>query len=146
MSEVSRVSRALAVARDVEVVAGVVEADEAVAVEAQGDGVAPGDQLTLGVRAEHVSLQHGETANDNVIDASVSHVEYLGDVAIVYASMPGVAGMLAEMLAVKLPAEDGVRRAGDAMRLHLPPQRCLLFDAAGQALARTFAAPAQPFM
>ena len=111
-------------------------------VEAQGDGVAPGDQLTLGVRAEHVSLQHGETANDNVIDASVSHVEYLGDVAIVYASMPGVAGMLA----VKLPAEDGVRRAGDAMRLHLPPQRCLLFDAAGQALARTFAAPAQPFM
>ena len=115
-------------------------------VEAQGNGVAPGDQLTLGVRAEHVSLQHGETANDNVIDASVSHVEYLGDVAIVYASMPGVAGMLAEMLAVKLPAEDGVRRAGDAMRLHLPPQRCLLFDAAGQALARTFAAPAQPFM
>ena len=111
-------------------------------VEAQGNGVAPGDQLTLGVRAEHVSLQHGETANDNVIDASVSHVEYLGDVAIVYASMPGVAGMLA----VKLPAEDGVRRAGDAMRLHLPPQRCLLFDAAGQALARTFAAPAQPFM
>ena len=115
-------------------------------VDAHGDGVAPGDQLTLGVRAEHVSLQHGETANDNVIDASVSHVEYLGDVAIVYASMPGVAGMLAEMLAVKLPAEDGVRRAGDAMRLHLPPQRCLLFDAAGQALARTFAAPAQPFM
>ena len=115
-------------------------------VEAQGNGVAPGEQLTLGVRAEHVSLQHGETANDNVIDASVSHVEYLGDVAIVYANMPGVAGMLAEMLAVKLPAEDGVRRAGDAMRLHLPPQRCLLFDAAGQALARTFAAPAQPFM
>ena len=113
-----------------------------IAVEAQGDGVAPGDQLTLGVRAEHVSLQHGETANDNVIDASVSHVEYLGDVAIVYAGMPGAT----EMLAVKLPAEDGVRRAGDAMRLHLPPQRCLLFDAAGQALARTFAAPAQPFM
>jgi len=111
-------------------------------VEAHGDGVTPGEQLTLGVRAEHVSLRHGETANDNVIDASVSHVEYLGDVAIVYASMPGVN----DMLAVKLPAEDGVRRAGDAMRLHLPPQRCLLFDAAGQALARTFAAPAQPFM
>mgnify|MGYP007127214149 CR=1 FL=1 len=67
---------------------------------------------------------------------------YLGDVAIVYASMPGVAGTLNEMLAVKLPAEDGLRRAGDAMRLHLPPQRCLLFDAAGQALPRTFAAPA----
>jgi len=115
-------------------------------VEAHGDAVAPGEQLTLGVRAEHVSLQHRETENNNVIDASVSHVEYLGDVAIVYASMPGVAGMLAEMLAVKLPAEEGMRRAGDAMRLHLPPQRCLLFDAAGQALARTFAAPAQPFM
>ncbi|MDN2698259.1 sn-glycerol-3-phosphate ABC transporter ATP-binding protein UgpC [Janthinobacterium sp. SUN073] len=115
-------------------------------VEVHGDGVTPGDPLTLGVRAEHVSLQDKETVNNNVIDASVSHVEYLGDVAIVYASMPGVAGMLAEMLAVKLPAEDGLRQAGDAMRLHLPAQRCLLFDAKGQALARTFAAPAQQFM
>ncbi|MCC7641532.1 MULTISPECIES: ABC transporter ATP-binding protein [unclassified Janthinobacterium] len=111
-------------------------------VEAQGDGVAPGDQLTLGVRAEHVSLRHANDAGDNVVDAAVSHVEYLGDVAVVYASMPGVN----EMLAVKLPAEEGLRHAGDAMRLHLPPQRCLLFDAKGQALARTFAAPAQPFM
>ncbi|WP_215405081.1 sn-glycerol-3-phosphate ABC transporter ATP-binding protein UgpC [Janthinobacterium sp. JC611] len=111
-------------------------------VEAQGESVAPGDPLTLGVRAEHVCLQDRETAHDNVIEASVSHVEYLGDVAIVYAGMPGVT----EMLAVKLAAEDGLRQAGDAMRLHLPPQRCLLFDAKGQALARTFAAPAQPFM
>ena len=111
-------------------------------VEAQGQSVTPGDPLTLGVRAEHVVLQDGDAAGDNVIDAAVSHVEYLGDVAIVYASMPGVT----EMLAVKLAAEDGLRQAGDAMRLHLPPQRCLLFDAKGQALARTFAAPAQPFM
>ncbi|STQ93596.1 Maltose/maltodextrin import ATP-binding protein MalK [Janthinobacterium lividum] len=111
-------------------------------VNAHGDGVAPGDQLTLGVRAEHVILRHGGTPGSNVVDAAVSHVEYLGDVAIVYASMPGVN----EMLAVKLPAEEGLRHAGDAMRLHLPPQRCLLFDAKGQALARTFAAPAQPFM
>ena len=111
-------------------------------VEAQGDAVAPGNQLTLGVRAEHVSLQDGATTNNNVVDATVSHVEYLGDVAIVYASMRGVT----EMLAVKLPAEEGLRQAGDAMRLHLPPQRCLLFDAKGQALARTFGAPAQPFM
>ncbi|MED5598320.1 ABC transporter ATP-binding protein [Janthinobacterium sp. P210006] len=115
-------------------------------VAAQGDAVAPGGRLTLGVRAEHVSLQDGGAAGDNAVDVTVSHVEYLGDVAIVYASMPAVAGMPAEMLAVKLPAEDGLRQAGDAMRLHLPPQRCLLFDAAGQALARTFAAPAQPFM
>ncbi|MDZ5634362.1 MULTISPECIES: ABC transporter ATP-binding protein [unclassified Janthinobacterium] len=111
-------------------------------VEAQGQNVAPGDQLTLGVRAEHVSLRHANDAGDNVVDAAVSHVEYLGDVAIVYASMPAVA----EMLSVKLPAEEGLRQAGDAMRLHLPAQRCLLFDAKGQALARTFAAPAQPFM
>ncbi|MCX7292641.1 TOBE domain-containing protein, partial [Janthinobacterium sp.] len=115
-------------------------------VAAQGDAVAPGGRLTLGVRAEHVSLQDGGATGDNAVDVTVSHVEYLGDVAIVYASMPAVAGMPAEMLAVKLPAEDGLRQAGDAMRLHLPPQRCLLFDVAGQALARTFAAPAQPFM
>ena len=111
-------------------------------VDAQGAKVAPGDRLTLGVRAEHVSLHGGGTADNNVVEAAVSHVEYLGDVAIVYASMPGVA----EMLAVKLPAGDGLRQAGDALRLHLPPAHCLLFDAAGQALARTFGAPAQPFM
>ena len=111
-------------------------------VDAQGAKVAPGDRLTLGVRAEHVSLHGGGTADNNVVEAAVSHVEYLGDVAIVYASMPGVA----EMLAVKLPAGDGRRQAGDALRLHLPPAHCLLFDAAGQALARTFGAPAQPFM
>ena len=111
-------------------------------VDAQGGTVAPGDQLTLGVRAEHVGLQLGDNAGNNVVDAAVSHVEYLGDVAIVYASMPGVS----EMLAVKLPASDGLRQAGDALRLCLPPAHCLLFDAAGQALARTFGAPAQPFM
>jgi len=113
---------------------------------AQGGTVAPGDQLTLGVRAEHVSLHDGghagAKAGDNAVDAAVSHVEYLGDVAIVYAAMPGAT----DMLAVKLPAEHGLRQPGDAMRLHLPPQHCLLFDAAGQALARTSGAPAQPVM
>ena len=111
-------------------------------VEAQGDGVAPGDQLTLGVRAEHVSLRAHAHAGDNVADAAVSHVEYLGDVAIVYASMQGVN----EMLAVKLPAEAGLRQAGEALCLHLPRAQCLLFNAEGQALPRTFGAPAQPFM
>nr|WP_314627694.1 sn-glycerol-3-phosphate ABC transporter ATP-binding protein UgpC [uncultured Janthinobacterium sp.] len=115
-------------------------------VDAQGGTVAPGDPLTLGVRAEHVSLQDSGQGAGNVVDAAVSHVEYLGDVAIVYASMPGVAGTLAGMLAVKLPAGEGLRQPGDAMRLHLPAAHCLLFDAAGQALPRTFGAPAQPFM
>ena len=111
-------------------------------VEAHADTVAPGEQLTLGVRAEHVSLRTHAHAGDNVADAAVSHVEYLGDVAIVYASMPGVN----EMLAVKLPAEAGLRQAGEALCLHLPRAHCLLFNAEGQALPRTFGAPAQPFM
>ena len=111
-------------------------------VEAHADGVAPGEQLTLGVRAEHVSLRAHAHAGDNVADAAVSHVEYLGDVAIVYASMQGVN----EMLAVKLPAEAGLRQAGEALCLHLPRAHCLLFNAKGQALPRTFGAPAQPFM
>ncbi|MEG2033938.1 MAG: TOBE domain-containing protein, partial [Janthinobacterium sp.] len=115
-------------------------------VEAGGERVAPGDRLTLGVRAEHVGLHDGGNtggqAGDNVVDAAVSHVEYLGDVAIVYASMPGVA----EMLAVKLPAQEALRQPGAPMRLYLPPRHCLLFDVSGQALPRTVAAPAQPFM
>src|SRR5450830_119751 len=101
-------------------------------IVANGSAIANGDKLTLGVRAEHLGLRGAADTQDNLVDAQVSHVEYLGDVAIVYASMDGVS----EMLAVKQPAEGTLLQAGNAMRLYLPPQRCLLFDAKGKALAR----------
>ena len=100
-----------------------------VAVASSGGGPQRGDRVTLGVRAEHLSLAAPQQAN--AIDVGVGHVEYLGDVAIVYTTLAGVG----EMIAVKQTAETPPPRAGSRTRVHLPPSRCLLFDAAGQALA-----------
>jgi len=120
-----------AVAGDAHKVSARLPGGAVIDIAADGSAVTAGDSLTLGVRAEHLGL-HAADSQDNLADAQVSHVEYLGDVAIVYASMDGVP----EMLAVKQPAEGALLQAGDAMRLYLPPQRCLLFDAKGKALAR----------
>ena len=100
-------------------------------VAAQGGAVKAGDRLSLGVRAEHIEVQ--AAAGANLLDTNVSHVEYLGDVAIVYASLAGGTSVLA----VRHPAEGRLPRAGQALRLHFPAHHCLLFDAAGQALPRT---------
>jgi multiple sugar transport system ATP-binding protein len=101
-------------------------------------GPRPGDKVTLGVRAEHLVLvdDSGAAQDTNVantIAVGVGHVEYLGDLSIVYTTLDGVA----DMIAVKQTAEAGPPRAGSRARIHLPPGRCLLFDAQGHALPRT---------
>ncbi|MFA9217178.1 MAG: ABC transporter ATP-binding protein [Sphingomonadaceae bacterium] len=90
--------------------------------------LAPGDPVTVGIRAEHMSLQVEASADG--IAASVGHVEYLGDQTIVYASMTG----LPAMLAVRVAAEAATLHAGAPVKLFLPPARCLLFNSAGQAV------------
>jgi len=109
-------------------------------VEAQGGTVKAGDSLSLGVRAEHI--ESAAAAGANVLDTRVSHVEYLGDMAIVYAGVPGGTAVLA----VRQPAQDVLPQAGQDLRLHLPARHCLLFDAAGQALPRTPGALPRQFM
>ncbi|NVM76581.1 multiple sugar transport system ATP-binding protein [Duganella sp. SG902] len=92
-------------------------------------GAAPGEQVTLGVRAEHLFVaapQHEE----NVIQVAVGHVEYLGDQSIVYTTLAGLPGMIA----VKQGAEAASLHTGGQTRVHLPPSRCLLFNAEGHAL------------
>jgi multiple sugar transport system ATP-binding protein len=105
-----------------------------VAVDAAVDvasGPQPGDKVTLGVRAEHLAIAAPEQG-DNVIDVGVGHVEYLGDLSIVYATLAGVP----EMIAVKQTAEAPPLHAGNRARVYLPASRCLLFNAGGRALAR----------
>jgi multiple sugar transport system ATP-binding protein len=93
-------------------------------------GTSVGDQVTLGVRAEHLSIATAQ--QHNVIDVGIGHVEYLGDQSIAYATLVG----LPEMIAVKQPAEAAPLHAGGRARVHLPPARCLLFNSSGQALRR----------
>ncbi|MQA20205.1 ABC transporter ATP-binding protein [Rugamonas rivuli] len=95
-----------------------------------GAGAQRGDRVTLGVRAEHLSIAAPQQGN--AIDVGVGHVEYLGDQSIVYTTLAGVG----EMIAVKQAAEAPPLHAGSRTRVHLPPSRCLLFDAEGRALAR----------
>jgi multiple sugar transport system ATP-binding protein len=91
----------------------------------------PGDRVTLGVRAEHLSIATAQQ-EDNVIQVGVGHVEYLGDLSIVYTTLDG----LPEMIAVKQTAEAAPLHAGSHARVHLPPSRCLLFNSEGRALPR----------
>ena len=95
-----------------------------------GAGAQRGDRVTLGVRAEHLAIATPQQGN--AIDVGVGHVEYLGDQSIVYTTLDGAG----EMIAVKQAAEAPPLHAGSRTRVHLPPSRCLLFDAEGRALAR----------
>lgn len=97
---------------------------------AAAPGASVGDQVTLGVRAEHLSIATAQ--QQNVIDVGIGHVEYLGDLSIAYATLAG----LPEMIAVKQSAEAAPLHAGGRARVHLPPARCLLFNSSGQALRR----------
>jgi multiple sugar transport system ATP-binding protein len=94
-------------------------------------GPQAGDKVTIGIRAEHLSIaaaQHEE----NVIQVGVGHVEYLGDLSIVYTTLNG----LPEMIAVKQAAEAAPLHAGSHASVYLPPSRCLLFNSEGRALPR----------
>ena len=112
------------------------------AVAADGGAVTAGDSLSLGVRAEHIATVAAGSSGASLVEAAVSHVEYLGDMAIVHAAVPGVA----QTLAVRQAVEGGLPQAGQALRLHFPAQHCLLFDAQGKALPRTPGAPPGQFM
>ena len=132
----------VAVASDAATVTVRLPGGAVLAVAADGGAVAAGDNLTVGVRAEHIATATAGSSGANLVEAAVSHVEYLGDMAIVHASIPGVA----QTLVVRQAVEGGLPQAGQALRLHFPAQHCLLFDAQGQALPRTPGAPPGQFM
>ncbi len=91
----------------------------------------PGDQVTLGIRPEHIT----RVPFANRLVATVSFVESLGSATYTYCSFPGMQDDLTCQLA-------GVVRvsAGDRVELGVEPERCYLFDAAGRAFARALPA------
>jgi len=98
-----------------------------------GENAARGERVTLGVRAEHLQ-QLAPDAGDaaNRVEATVTHIEYLGDQTIAYLALPGVPGMVA----VKLAGSGAPPSPGAPAAVHLPPGHCLLFGADGKAFAR----------
>ncbi|WP_339930056.1 sn-glycerol-3-phosphate ABC transporter ATP-binding protein UgpC [uncultured Brevundimonas sp.] len=86
-----------------------------------------GDQVTLGVRPEHLRLD-GSGAS---ITADATFVETLGNATFAYLTYAG----LAETLTVQLSGE--VRpRSGDRLTLHIAADQAHLFSADGNAFPR----------
>jgi multiple sugar transport system ATP-binding protein len=98
-------------------------------VAANVSALQAGDQVTLGIRAEHMSLSPADVS-ENSIAATVGHIEYLGDQTIVYAAVDG----MADMIAARVSSEAAQLQTGARASIHLPAARCLLFNSAGQAL------------
>ncbi|HTD02435.1 sn-glycerol-3-phosphate ABC transporter ATP-binding protein UgpC [Undibacterium sp.] len=101
-----------------------------------GQGLAVGGQISLGIRAEHIRIAPAASADLAGVVASVELVEHLGDSLIVYARLTGEPNLLA----VKLGTEAAAPKAGDTVKICLPPQRCHVFDADGKACRKTPAA------
>lgn len=104
-------------------------------VAVDGQSLAIAAQVTLGCRAEHLTLTSENSDNNdaaNRLKLKVNFVEYLGDAAIVYANLeyePSV-------VAIKLPMELAGIKAGASIQVQLPAGRCHLFDAKGKACPR----------
>jgi multiple sugar transport system ATP-binding protein len=94
-------------------------------------GAQPGDKVTLGVRPEHFELDRA----DNLIDTTITFVECLGGETYAYCGYPGVE----DALTCNFDGRTRVK-AGDSLKLSLPPEACYVFSAAGQAFKRLGAA------
>ena len=93
-----------------------------------------GEQVTLGIRAEHMLPA---ACGANTMSLAVGHVEYLGDQSIAYASLRDRPGLLA----FRQASESAPLAAGSRVDVHLPAQRCHLFDAAGNAFLHSLTIP-----
>jgi len=105
---------------------------ELVRTGADPGGSRPGDPVTLGVRPEHLRADQA----DNALSVTIRFVELLGHTTFAY-------GVLAEgeqEVTCEL-AGDTALKAGDALRLGVPPAAAHLFDADGRAFPRRPGAP-----
>jgi multiple sugar transport system ATP-binding protein len=96
-------------------------------VEVDASGAKADDEVTLGIRPEHLDLH----ATENLIEATVTFVESLGSASHAYSTYPGVE----ETLTCNLPGQTPVD-AGDTLRLGIPADCSHLFAADGRAFRR----------
>jgi multiple sugar transport system ATP-binding protein len=88
----------------------------------RGADVAPGEQVSVGIRPEHIALGRGE-AGDVVLDATIDLLEQLGASSFLYCTLPG-----GEKLTVQMPGQVG-QRAGDQVQVAFPAARAHVFRA-----------------
>jgi len=91
-----------------------------------------GEKLTIGIRAEHLSLSDANRTEQNQLKVDVNFVEHLGDTCIVYANFPGADNLLA----AKFPVTHQSLRAGQKLCLKVDAEPCYAFTKKGAALSR----------
>ena len=93
-----------------------------------GAGAELGQDVTLGVRPEHLKPDGG---GNNAMKVQVTFVESLGSATQAYCALPGVD----EAITCTLPGQSRIRD-GQALALGVEPGDCYLFDAQGRAFPR----------
>ena len=94
-------------------------------IPASGHGLAGEAAVTLGLRPEHASADHGAGAP---LSGTVRLAEHLGSETIVYLSLDS-----GEELVVKADGLSDVA-VGHRLDIHVPVAACHLFDAGGRAI------------
>lgn len=100
---------------------GVIEA----AVDARA-GTA-GAKVTVGIRPEHWRFD----TSGNTVTGEVIAAEHLGEATVLYLQAHGAS----DHLVVRADASHGAK-AGERISVHLPPDRCYVFNEAGVAFRR----------
>ncbi|PXW96688.1 carbohydrate ABC transporter ATP-binding protein (CUT1 family) [Sphaerotilus hippei] len=104
-----------------------------VAVDARRGKV--GDKVSLGIRPEHLLV--GDSGPGAMLTVTLRQMERLGDSSMLYLDLEPGAPMLTLRLEGHAP-----QVADERVPLRLRAEQCHLFDAAGQAYARTVDLPA----
>ncbi|SEP78420.1 carbohydrate ABC transporter ATP-binding protein, CUT1 family [Faunimonas pinastri] len=94
----------------------------------QGQALSSGQSVILGVRPEHLSLQHGGTGGMAEISGTVRLAEHLGAETVLYIDVADGAQLIVRANGIMR------ERTGDAVRVVVDPAACHLFAPEGPAL------------
>ncbi|POP46735.1 ABC transporter [Superficieibacter electus] len=97
---------------------------EILSVQVDGKYLSVGENVTLGIRPEHITLT--SEAGDNTLERPIHFIEQLGDATCLY---------LEDDLTAKLNGYHQYQRYS-TVRLHIPARCCHLFDSNEQACPR----------
>jgi multiple sugar transport system ATP-binding protein len=103
--------------------------DSVIGIEAPAGTLAPLEQVTVGVRPEHLHL--AAVGESNTVRGTVTLVERLGDVSYLHVEIDR------QELPLMVRAAAGVRtQAGESVAVRLPPGFCHVFDARGTTVVQ----------
>ncbi|MCP1674885.1 ABC-type sugar transport system ATPase subunit [Natronocella acetinitrilica] len=105
---------------------------EEVVVAVNAEGAAAGDDITLGVRPEHLDHAADTSTDSAALTGEVSVIEHLGESTLIYLALSAAE----EPVVARFPG-DARFSIGDKVSLGLKEEDCHLFNADGVAFPRT---------